>query len=80
MVPGLRPFLLPLFTELPRRVLLGNPYPYTRTGIRFRGVRKRAAGVLRRMRQGRLPKEVVRKGDLRKVAGDGKWSAALQLD
>ena len=41
---------------------------------------KRAAGVLRRLRQGRLLLEVVRKGDLRKEAGDGKWPAALQLN
>jgi len=31
-----------LFTELSRGVLLGNPYPYARIGIRYRSVGKRA--------------------------------------
>jgi hypothetical protein len=41
-VPGLWPFLLPLFTELPRTLILGNPCPYTRVLMRYRGVRERA--------------------------------------
>src|SRR5215211_3085684 len=28
----------PLSTELPRRLILGNPYPYTRILMRYRGV------------------------------------------
>ena len=31
-----------LFSELPRRLILGNPYPYTRMLLRYRGVRERA--------------------------------------
>ena len=37
MVQGLRPFLLPLFTELPRRLILGNPYSYARITYSRRG-------------------------------------------
>src|SRR5215203_3421674 len=33
---------LPLFTELPRRLILGNTYPYTRMLMRYRGVGKRS--------------------------------------
>jgi len=31
-----------LFTKLPRRVLLGNPYPYALIRIHYRGVGKQA--------------------------------------
>jgi len=35
-----------LISELPRRVLLGNPYSYTLIGIRYRGVGILAPAVL----------------------------------
>jgi len=34
-----------LFTELPRRLILGNPYPYTRMLMRYRGVCERACSA-----------------------------------
>ena len=36
---------LPLFTELPRRLILGNPDSYARIPIRYRGVGKRACST-----------------------------------
>src|SRR5215217_3077251 len=36
---------LPLFTDLPRRLILGNPYPYTRMLMRYRGVCERACSA-----------------------------------
>src|SRR5215211_8697238 len=33
---------VPLYSELPRRLILGNPNPYARIGIRHRGVGKRS--------------------------------------
>ena len=33
---------VPLFAENPRRLILGNPHPYTRMPLRCRGVGKRA--------------------------------------
>ena len=36
---------LPLFTESPRRLILGNPDSYARISIRCRGVGKRACSV-----------------------------------
>ena len=33
---------MPLLTEMPRRVLLGNPYPYALIRIHYRGVGKRS--------------------------------------
>jgi hypothetical protein len=35
----------PLFSENPRRLILGNPYPYTRMLMRYLGVCKRACSV-----------------------------------
>jgi len=42
LAPALWRLPSPLFTELPRRVLLGNLHSYSRTPIRYRGVGKRA--------------------------------------
>src|SRR5215212_619506 len=39
---GLKQGELPLCTELPVRILLGNPHSYTRIPVRYRGVGKRA--------------------------------------
>src|SRR5215217_5716337 len=36
---------VPLFTENLRRLILGNPYPYTRMLMRYRGACERACSV-----------------------------------
>ena len=36
---------VPLFAENPRGLILGNPRPYTRMLMRYRGVGKRACSV-----------------------------------
>src|SRR5215204_7417252 len=41
----LLPLVLPLFSESPGRLILGNPYPYPRMLMRYRGVCERACSA-----------------------------------